>query len=157
MTSVRLLFSTTNLPLSILIRARAGGLYSHVALIDGDEVIEAAAGHGVRPYPLDAAIARASRAAIMSVRCANPAAVLATARSQIGKRYDWTGIAGIGLNRDWQDDGAWFCSELAAWSFQQCAVPLIRSDAVHQVTVQNLWVLPHAVTPIKDKGRLLPT
>lgn len=156
MSRVQLLFTTTNLPLSLLIRAHSGGPFSHVALVDGDRVIEAAAGHGVREASLDTALARSHRAALMSVPCQSAAAVLAAARSQIGKRYDWTGIAGFGLNRDWQESDAWFCSELAAWSFNAAGQPLIRADSVHAVAVQHLWVLPHAVTPIKDRGRLLP-
>ncbi|MEQ6292202.1 phage tail sheath subtilisin-like domain-containing protein [Vogesella sp. GCM10023246] len=95
MKHLHLLFTTTNLPLSLLIRARAGGPFSHVALVDGDQLIEATAGHGVRTAPLTTAITRASRAALMRIPSHNADQVLAAARSQIGKRYDWSGIAGI--------------------------------------------------------------
>lgn len=144
----QLLFTTTNLPLSLLIRARSGGPYSHVALIDGDQVIEAVAGSGVRRAPLQRALERASGAAVMMVPSSNPTAVLAMARSQIGRPYDWSGIAGLGVNRDWQEPDAWFCSELVAWAFEQAGQPLVRADAVSRVTPQNLWVLPHKVQRI---------
>lgn len=148
MKHLHLLFTTTRLPLSLLIRARAGGPFSHVALVDGDQVIEAVAGHGVRAAPLTTAITRASRAALMRIPSHNADQVLAAARSQIGKRYDWSGIAGLGINRDWQEAEAWFCSELIAWSFDSAGQPLIRRDSVHAVTPQNLWVLPHEIIPV---------
>jgi len=35
---------------------------------------------------------------------------------QIGKKYDLTGVLGLGLNpsRNWSEDNSWFCYELAA-------------------------------------------
>jgi uncharacterized protein YycO len=35
-------------------------------------------------------------------------------RAQIGKPYDNTGAMGITVERDWQEDDAWFCFELVA-------------------------------------------
>jgi uncharacterized protein YycO len=35
-------------------------------------------------------------------------------REQVGKPYDFKGIAGIALGRDWQEPDSWFCSELIA-------------------------------------------
>lgn len=151
MKCLHLLFTTTSLPLSLLIRARAGGPFSHVALVDGDQVIEAVAGHGVRAAPLATAITRASRAALMRIPSHNADQVLAVARSQIGKGYDWSGIAGLGINRDWQEADAWFCSELVAWAFDSAGQPLIRRDSVHTVTPQNLWVLPHEIIPLSHQ------
>jgi uncharacterized protein YycO len=40
-------------------------------------------------------------------------------RSQTGKPYDFLAIAGIALQRDWQSENAWFCSELIASALAQ--------------------------------------
>ena len=54
---------------------------------------------------------------------------------------DGTAVLGLGLHRDWQQDDSWFCSELAAWSFQQAGSPLFRANAARRVTPQDLWML----------------
>ncbi|TCP13774.1 permuted papain-like amidase YaeF/Yiix C92 family enzyme [Crenobacter luteus] len=146
MSVVQLIFTATPGPISWLIRARAGGPFSHVALVDGEHVVEAVAGKGVVRRTLAEALAGVSRWALMTVPHASPEEVLAAARSQLGRPYDWSGIAGVGVDRDWQEPDSWFCSELVAWAFEQAGTPLVRADAVSRVTPQNLWVLPHPVT-----------
>lgn len=142
MPAVRLLFSTTENPFSSLIRAATWSRWSHVAIIeDGDTVIEAAALHGVRRVTFVDAINRAKDAALVELRSADPAAVIAAAASQIGKPYDYTAILGIGLQRDWQEDDAWFCSELIAWAFDAAGQPLFRPDCMRRVTPQHLWMV----------------
>ena len=39
---------------------------------------------------------------------------------QIGKPYDMTGIVGFAVGRDWRNENAWFCSELAAAGLEEC-------------------------------------
>ncbi|MCW3482121.1 YiiX/YebB-like N1pC/P60 family cysteine hydrolase [Neisseriaceae bacterium JH1-16] len=141
MSHATLLFTTTRLPLSWLIRAGTWSTWSHVALIDGDSVIEAAAGHGVRRQGLAETLRRASHHAFVALPVTNGHAVVDAAASQLGKRYDYSALAGLGLHRDWQSDDAWFCSELVAWSFQQAGSPLFRPDCLRRVTPQHLWML----------------
>lgn len=148
MTTIRLLFSTSRHPLSALIRACTWSTWSHVALVDGDEVIEATAPAGVRRYPVLAAIEHAKRAAVVDLPCRDPASVIEAAASQIGKPYDYAAIVGIGLHRDWQQDDRWFCSELVAQAFEQAGQPLFRGEVLRRVTPQHLWMLaPAAVSP----------
>jgi len=137
-----LLFTTTRLPLSWLIRAGTWSAWSHVALVDGDSVIEAAAGHGVRRQSLAEALSNTSRHAFVALPVVDASTVVEAAASQLGKRYDYSALAGLGLHRDWQRDDAWFCSELVAWSFQRAGSPLFRSDCLRRVTPQHLWMLP---------------
>lgn len=144
MKTARILFSTSQHPFSAAIRVGTWSDWSHVALVDGFEVIEATASRGVQPAPLGEAIARASSYALVDIVTRDPAAAIAAARSQIGKRYDWTGAFGIGLHRDWQEDDAWFCSELVAWAFQVTNQPLLRVEIMRRVTPQHLWMLPPA-------------
>jgi len=147
MSTVSLLFSTSGHPMSAVIRACTWSSWSHVALIDGDEVIEASAPAGVRRFPVVQAIDHARKAVIVDLSCRDPQAVIAAAASQIGKPYDYTAIVGLGLHRDWQEDDAWFCSELVAWSFQHAGEPLFRAECLRRVTPQHLWMLSPSPPP----------
>lgn len=141
MGSIQLLFSTTRHPFSGLIRAATWSRWSHVALVAGHHVIEAVALEGVRQVSKAYAIERASAYSLVELPARNPQAVIDAARSQIGKPYDWTAIAGIGLRRDWQEEDSWFCSELVAWAADQAGEPWFRQEALRRVTPQHIWML----------------
>lgn len=147
MGTVSLLFSTSGHPMSAAIRLGTWSDWSHVAIIDGDEVIEATAPAGVRRFPVVQAIDHAKRGKIVELPCRDPGAVIAAAASQLGKPYDYTAVLGLGLHRDWQEDDAWFCSELVAWSFQHAGEPLFRAECLRRVTPQHLWMLAPAPPP----------
>lgn len=161
MSKLSLLFSTSHHPMSAVIRACTWSNWSHVALIDGENVIEATAPAGVRRYPVVLAINHAKRGAIVDLPSRNPQMVIAAAASQIGKPYDYTAILGLGLHRDWQEDDRWFCSELIAWSFAQAGESLFRPEVLLRVTPQHLWMLaPVPLPPDLDlhpdpEGRLV--
>lgn len=113
--------------------------WSHCGIIDGDVVIEAIAVHGVVVTPLHEFLARSSRYAIVEFGAAYQPTIDA-ARAQIGTRYDYAGVAGIGLHHDWQDPSAWFCSELVAHALERGGLKLFRSDA-GRITPQHLWMI----------------
>lgn len=140
---MRLLFCTSKKPGSMLIRAFTWSAWSHVALVDGDEVIEAVWPR-VRVAPLQAVLAAHSAHAFVDLPAEVGQRVIQAARSQVGKPYDWTALIGIVLRRDWQEGGSWFCSELAAWAMARGGAPLFRSDTLHRVTPQQLWMLDPA-------------
>lgn len=135
--TVQVVFSRNHTPGSILLRAALWSPWSHCALVDGDTVIEAAAFRGVRERPLHDFMADATKAAVLSLP-GDPGAVIAAARSQLGKPYDWLGVAGIGFRRRWQDEDAWFCSELVAWAFEVAGAPLFRTG-YWRVTPQTIY------------------
>lgn len=139
MGTVRVIFSRRHNVGSLALRFCMWSAWSHVAIIDGDEVIEAAAFHGVRARSLAEFKAEASHWEIIEVPVVDAAAVIAAARSQIGRRYDWLGVAGLGLHRRWQDAVAWFCSELVAWAFHAGGTPLFRTDA-WRITPRDLFI-----------------
>lgn len=126
MSAVRIVFTRRHTLGSVLLRAALWSAWSHCALLDGDEVVEAVAFHGVRERPLAELLAESSEHEIIEIPASNPEAVIAAARSQLGKPYDWRGVVGIGFRRRWQDTGGWFCSELVAWAFEQAGEPLFR-------------------------------
>ena len=139
MGTISLLFSTSGHPMSAAIRLGTWSDWSHVAIIDGDEVIEATAPAGVRRFPVVQAINHAKRGAIVELPCRDPQAVIAAAASQLGKPYDYTAIAGLWLHRDWQEDDAWFCSELVAWAFAEAGTPLFREHA-WRITPRDIYI-----------------
>lgn len=145
MEQVYLVFCNSRLPLSSLIRAVTRGRWSHVALMcDAATVLEATGAHGVTKTPLDKLIERSTEYCIVEVNVPRGTfQKLKTAgQSQLGKKYDWWGILGLSLNRNWQDPSDWWCSEYVAWTFEQAGSPLIRAEAVHRVTPEDLWKLP---------------
>ncbi|CBJ43030.1 YiiX/YebB-like N1pC/P60 family cysteine hydrolase [Ralstonia solanacearum] len=142
MSGVQILFTATHGPLSWAIRACTWSEWSHVALVAGDQVIESMPGHGVRRVLLTRAIQRAGRYELVTLPTQDPERIIAAAASQIGRPYDYSAVLGIGLHRDWQEDDAWFCSELIAWAFQQAGTPLFRAECMRRITPQHLYMLP---------------
>lgn len=149
MRTVKLLMSTTHWPVSWLIRSISWSSWSHMAIIDGDTVIQAKMLDGVVRTPLADAIAAAARYAIIEVPANDPDAVIAAAASQLGKPYDYLGVIGLGLHRDWQEESAWWCSELPAWAFAQAGEPIFRADSIRRIAPQHWWLLwvPNTIEP----------
>lgn len=127
--SVRLVFTRSATLGSAALRAFLWSPWSHVAIVNRDQIIEATVPGGVRTRSLADLLAASSEYAFIDIPCPDPAAVIAAAVSQLGKPYDWRGVIGIGARRRWQDPDAWFCSELIAWAFAQAGHPLVRSTA----------------------------
>lgn len=134
---VRVIFTRNHKIGSIILRGFLWSAWSHCAIIDGDEVIEAAAPGGVRVRPLADLIADSTKWEIIEIPCKNPAAVIAAARKQVGAPYDWLGVVGIGFRRRWQDDDAWFCSESIASAFYDAGEPIVRLDA-YRITPRDI-------------------
>ena len=70
------------------------------------------------------------------------ARVYELAISQRGCPYDWTGVIGFGLHRDWAEEGDWFCSELVAWAWQEAGYPLLQADHVSHISPRDLLLSP---------------
>lgn len=144
---MKLLFSRRHHPGSWLIRAVTWSEWSHVDIMlpDGG-LIGAAAPHGVIGITSEERIARASCAAVMKVPCSTPFSWML---SQIDKPYDWLGVAGIGLHRDWEEDDKWFCSEFAARAMKEGGIEPFQAKAMRRVTPQHLWMLNYPTQIIK--------
>lgn len=125
---------------SALLRAWMHSRYSHCALLDPatGTVIEAVA-TGVRERPLADMVRDASHYEAISIPCRDPVQVLAAARSQIGKPYDWKGVMAFWFRRNWRDDRAFFCSELIAWALEVCGQPAFRREA-HRISPEMLYL-----------------
>lgn len=140
--AVQLLYTRSHSPASAGIRLATWGEFSHVAQVVDDQVVEAVWKPGVRPDLLRNAIGRASRWAIVEYDHKNPEGMISAVRSQIGKPYDLTGALGLGVHRDWQEDDAWWCSELIPWAAEQAGEPWFMPHAMHRITPQHLWMRP---------------
>lgn len=124
---------------SLLLRTFLWSAWSHCAIVDGTQIIEASTFHGVRTRPLRAALEEASEFDFVYVPVTRPAAVIAAARMELGKRYDWLGALGIAVRRRWQVSDRWFCSELIAWAFARGGTPLVRI-AEWRITPRDLYL-----------------
>lgn len=140
MSIIRLLFVTNSKPVSVLLRIATWSHWSHVASImeDGVSVIDATMLHGVSHRPIEEAI-QDSDHEIREYECVEPEKFYAFLRAQLGKGYDFPGVFGIGLHRDWQEADKWFCSELVAAALDAGGSPRFSEDK-WRVTPQNLWM-----------------
>ena len=139
----RVIFSRRNHPGSLLLRTGMWSPWSHCGVIDGDTVIQAAAGVGVVRTPLHQFKALASCWSIVQYPIFEGDAVNAAAR-QLGTKYDMAGAIGVAVHREWWQDDAWFCSELVAHALEQAGLKLFRGSA-RRITPQHLWMLNYPV------------
>ena len=137
---MKLLFCTSKLPVSVAIRVFTWSDWSHVAIIDGDEIIEAV-WPKVRVSKLEKAKNKYESWVIAEVKTKNDAEIIKAARSQVGKPYDIGAIFGFVARRNWEKTDKWFCSELVAWAFSQANEPLFRLGTFSRVTPQHLWMI----------------
>ncbi|MEY4415322.1 MAG: hypothetical protein RIQ53_2615 [Pseudomonadota bacterium] len=111
---MRALFITSDRVSSRLIRAADGGPASHCGiLLPSGGVLDSTMTHrGVRVRSLLDFLADHRLVADIPLALPDPAAAFDWGLAQIGTPYDWTALAGIALWRDWQEEDAWYCSEL---------------------------------------------
>jgi len=126
---------------SVLIRALTWSSWSHAALCNGTECIEATWPR-VRRVPIADVIAAHDDFTVIDLPCAWPNVAWAAALSQVGRPYDWAALLGFLAHRDWASPARWFCSELVAWAFAKGGSPLFRPDSTYRVTPQMIWELP---------------
>ena len=138
---MRIVFSRSKSFLSWVIRTITRSPWSHCGILTDSGTVIEAAWPKVREVPLALALADTSVHAVVTFPCHNPQAMLAFARAQIGKAYDWRGILGFFLDRDWRDEDCWWCSELVEAAFEDAMTPHFRQDAIQWVPPQALWLL----------------
>lgn len=139
MDSVSVIFSRRANIGSLALRTFLWSGWSHCAIIDGDNVIEAAMFHGVREITLNEFIADKSLYEIISIPCADAAAVIAAAKSRIGLPYDWLGVLALLLHYELQRPTQDFCSKLVAWAFEKGGTPLFRTEA-WRITPRDIYI-----------------
>jgi uncharacterized protein YycO len=145
MANARILFSTNQLPGSIMIRLATWSQFSHVDMIvgDGSRLIGALPfGAGVSEYDLQHRLTHARKTAVYEANFPQEL-VEREIRKQLGKPYDYVGVVGVGFHRDWSKDSKWFCSEIIAASFAQAGYPLVNPELrLNRVTPETLLRSP---------------
>ena len=141
---MKILFCTSNKIGARGIRLVTWSDWSHVAIIDGDEGIEAV-WPMVKITSLAEVLASHTDYCVVDIPCQNEEAALAWARSQVGKPYDLLGMLGLGFHRDWQNDSDWWCSELVTRAAMNGGNKLFRDGLLHRITPQHLWMLNYPV------------
>jgi uncharacterized protein YycO len=120
-------------------------------------LLSAAAPHGVAFSKLEDRLALASASAVIEVPVPDEAAALAWATSQVGRPYDWAGVVGIGLHRNWEDDDSWFCSEFAATAMKRGGYEPFRAGSLYRVVPEHIWMLNLPIIRQSDEGRTAVT
>ena len=82
--------------------------------------------------------------------------VYAALHSQLGKPYDSAGIiafaTGDGRDRNWRDESAWFCSELAIWAQEQAGVCPQLPTPGYKITPGDALLVDAALGGVKTVG-----
>ncbi len=131
---MKLIFGRNNLPFSWLIRIFTWSRWSHVGIVVGDKVIEATALHGVVMTPIADFIKRYNDHSYATMLTENDGDAEFRALLEVGKKYDFSAIFGILFRSGWNQDNAWFCSELVAH-----AAGTYRKDRVSRITPEMIW------------------
>lgn len=130
-----LLFMRSRTLLSPIIRAVTWSAWSHMAIIPArGRAFEARMGHGVIETTPGEILGRASRFQFGSVTVSP--GTLSFLLGQVGRPYDYLGVIGVWVHRDWQRDDAWDCSELPAAACAAGGTMLTRK-AFGRVTPQD--------------------
>ena len=117
-------------------------------VLPDDRLLGAAAPHGVGFASIYERMDVASHVATMTFP-GDFEAGMRWAEGQIGKPYDYTGVIGLGLHRDWEEDDAWWCSEFAGKFLKEAGFMPYRSDVITRLTPQHLFMLDQPFDIIK--------
>lgn len=135
---MQLLFTTNNLPFSIVIRGITSCKWSHCAVAFGDTVYESRFG-GVVKTKLSEFKKRGEYLSV-DIPLPDEQAAEEFAIAQLGKGYDYLGIIGFWFNRDFHKDDKWYCSEYAAEIIRAGGLEL-GLDILNGVSPRDLYVL----------------
>ena len=109
-------FSANHLPLSWAIRFRTWSKYSHVDFVMPDgKLLGAIPNGGVCIHEHRQPVEDFFE---LEVTPEQYTQIMNNAMSQIGKPYDFAGLFGYAIERNWQDSTNWFCSEYIAGTIQ---------------------------------------
>lgn len=129
---MKVIFSRSHKPISFLIRAFTWSRWSHIGVIVDDYVIESIASKGVVKTSLEDFKKRYHCYEICTMT--NESGWQERAKSQLGKKYDWSAIFSLIVKSRKQDPNKWFCSELAAH-----ASGIFRQERVNRITPEDCY------------------
>lgn len=121
---------------SILLRFLLWSRWSHSAMYDEhtDMVWESTfLGRGVKRMPFDEWVQRYPYHVLRATTITDIGGCRKWLDEQVGKPYDWKALVGFVFRSTWQDEGAWFCSELTEKAISLFGTPRFRASA-HRIT-----------------------
>ena len=121
------------------VRALTWSWCAHVSIIiDKTTVIDATPEYGVAIRKIDDSIEKTQYFEVDM----DYDIVIAFAKTQLGKPYDYSGCFGILIHHDMHEMNHWFCSEFVDWVSKQTGTPLVRSDHLDRITPRDLLLSP---------------
>jgi uncharacterized protein YycO len=126
---------------SWLIRLACWSKWSHCAIIDDDIVLESTfkrGGVGARLF--SDFIQEYSQFEITDVPCPNDELGIEWAKTQIGKKYDWSAIFGFITRQPLADESNWFCSEYVEGAIKAAGNNRFRAE-LNRITPQHVWMV----------------
>ncbi len=130
---------------SFLIRWFTHSDYSHVDFVLADgRLLGARSGGGVQIRAAN--YARFTHTLRVTIPTGQETAhdVYAYAHEQIGKPYDMKAIFGFMFYQHWEDEDAWFCSNLVAAAFKKAGLPILNPEAsVKRITPGDVLLSPY--------------
>ena len=140
--AISLIFTNTpNSILSTIVRAATFSEFSHCVIVIDEYVYQSSWRVGVtKTLKEDSWLPEheLTEVPLDDVSKVQQTVVKRALESQIGKSYDYIGILGFLINRNWQQEDSWFCSELLAWSLNKAGFYLVNRET-GRVTPQDLW------------------
>lgn len=111
---------------------------------DGKTIIGAYLGKGVQRNVVGYDASTSSEELYVPVPCSQEQQdkFYAFIESQVGKPYDTKAVLGIALERNWQDPGQWFCSELQTAGMIAAGIfPEHLATQLNHVTPRDLLLI----------------
>lgn len=162
MKAITLQFSTSLEWQSAIIRRITHSPFSHVDFIlDDGSCLGASDPGGVIIRPADYQLFGIRRRATIYTEKAD--AIIDRAKSQIGKPFDGDALHAFLsppveiATRDWKCEDHWFCSELAAWAFEEeCFWPYSLIIAKKYISPPDLLLLLNPYIDVEQFWKLIP-
>lgn len=140
--TITVVFTNSHKLLAPAINVVTWSKYSHCAIVRGDRILQSTWGAGgVHETSLAALLEVSKNFTFKTFSVNNADAIYEAAASQVGKPYDKTALFGLPFHRDWQENDAWFCSELLAWAFNEGGTPLFNVESIHRITPGDIYKL----------------
>ncbi|BCG50053.1 hypothetical protein [Ralstonia phage RP13] len=139
MSSLKIRFVSDSGVVSSIIRFWTWSQWSHVELWTPDGWLGARTdgdGVSIKPYNYNSPL----KEELLVLEVPDYDSAIKFAYDQVGKKYDYGAIAGLGVREDWDDPSKWFCSEYIYCIAQKGGIELLRTEGVNRVTPRDLYM-----------------
>lgn len=126
---------------SAAIRLATFSKFSHAALVlPNNLVVDSTLSDGVHTSTMEEFCKKYANIVMVDIPVPDEYAAVNFAIDQIGKPYDWTALVGMVVQRNWQEDDSWFCSELVEAILKAGGTHRFR-DELSRITPQMSWAV----------------